>query len=113
MINNRNIGKIEIENILGEGMIFDSYRGKTEKTLNELLPKIKAILNEKVGPMAQDFLVDDEKMRPIMCNVYQALPFVVRMAVKEDSFVDYCFRNRDRLFEEDEKKALLPENTDE
>jgi hypothetical protein len=36
---------------------------------------------------------------------YEAMPFPVRMAVKEDVFVQFCFSHRDRLLPSGESSA--------
>ena len=94
-------------------MVFDKIKNKTEKTLEDNLPKIKDLFKEKVGPMTKNLLLDDERMRPVTATIYQALPFVVRMVVKEETFTEYCLKNRSRLFKESEQSELIPESTAE
>jgi hypothetical protein len=65
--------------------------------LREHWPKIQQLFEEKVGPAALAAAKNDEMIRPLFERVYWRLPRPVRMVVKEESFVRFCLKNKDRL----------------
>lgn len=75
----------------------DSFSAKADQTLEEHLPKIKELFEEKVGPRAMEMLADDEKMTTYSKVVYALLPGAVRVVVKEEGFVAFCFTHRSKL----------------
>ena len=58
-------------------------------TLQPLLARQFTNVEEVVG--------DDAAMTKGLHFVYRALPMVVRVAIKEDMFIQYCLANRSRL----------------
>ena len=74
---------------------------KTRKAIEDNWPKVQQVFREKVAPAALAAAHDDEKMRRLLEVVYEALPFPVHLAVKEDAFVKFCFEHRDRLMPSD------------
>ena len=74
---------------------------KTRKAIEDNWPKVQQVFREKVGPAALAAAHDDEKMKRLCEVVYGALPFPVKLAVKEDAFVRFCFEHRDRLMPSD------------
>ena len=78
---------------------------KTDKAIEENWPKIQQVFQEKVGPAALAAAQDDAKMQSLFKLVYDALPFPVHLAVKEDAFVKFCFSHRDRLMPTGEAAA--------
>ena len=74
---------------------------KTRKAIEDNWPKVQQVFREKVAPAALAAAHDDEKMQRLLEVVYEALPFPVHLAVKEDAFVKFCFEHRDRLIPSD------------
>lgn len=75
----------------------NSFGAQTDKVLEEHLPKIRQLFEEKVGPRAMEMLADDAKMTTYSKVVYALLPGAIRVVVKEDSFVAFCFSHRSKL----------------
>lgn len=78
-----------------------SWRDKLDQSaqakIEEHWPKIQQLFQEKVGPAALTAAKNDDTMRTCFKTVYEALPFPLRLAVKEDAFMQFCFSHRDRL----------------
>ena len=69
-----------------------------EKAIEEHWPKVQKIFQEKVKPTALEAAKNDEMLQIIFISVYHQLPFGLRLVIKKDSFIKFCFKNRDRLF---------------
>lgn len=69
----------------------------SDRKLEENWPKIQQLFREKVGPAALAATKDDEKFASAVKIVYEALPFPVKLAVKQESFLQFCLAHRDRL----------------
>jgi hypothetical protein len=67
------------------------------RKLEENWPKIQQLFREKVGPAALAAAKDDEKFASVVKIVYEALPFPVKVVVKQESFLQFCLAHRDRL----------------
>ena len=70
---------------------------KMDAILEKHWPKVQSVIREKVGPTALALARDDHKMELLFKTVYAALPFPVHLAVKEATFVKFCFAHRDKL----------------
>ena len=88
--------KLDAAKELG-GKTRDSLTTDAEAKLEEHWPKVQQLFQEKVGPAALAAAQNDEAMRSLFKLVYDALPFPVRPMVKEETFVQFCFANRNRL----------------
>ena len=69
----------------------------SQRKLEENWPKIQQLFQEKVGPAALAAAKDDEKFASVVKIVYEALPFPVKLVVKQDAFLQFCSGHRDRL----------------
>ena len=67
--------------------------------VEEHLPKIQKVFKEKVAPTALAAAKDDKTMENIFDTVYQALPLPLRLVIKKNDFVEFCFKHRDKLVE--------------
>ena len=74
--------------------------GAQEK-VQEHWPKIQQVFQEKVGPAALAAAKNDDQMRAVFKMAHEALPFPLRMVVKEDAFIQFCFSHRDNLLPKD------------
>ena len=78
-----------------------SWKDKLDQNAQEKLeqhwPKVQQIFQESVGPAALSAAQNDATMRSLFKFAYDALPFPVRMAVKEEAFMHFCFSHRDKL----------------
>jgi hypothetical protein len=76
-----------------------------QQKIEENWPKIQQVFQEKVGPAALAAAQDDDQMRSVFKMAHQALPFPLRLVVKEDAFVQFCFAHRDNLLPKRETTA--------
>jgi acetylornithine/N-succinyldiaminopimelate aminotransferase len=65
--------------------------------LEEQLPRIQKLIKEKLGTLPTDALKNEVVMRTAFRRLYQALPRMIRLAVGEHGFVEFCMANRERL----------------
>ena len=73
---------------------------ESQRKVEENWPKIQQMFQEKVGPAALAAAQDDATMTRIIMVVYEALPFPLRMMVKQEAFLKFCLSHRDRLLAE-------------
>src|SRR5918911_1141557 len=81
--------------------IKNKARDKTDELLEQQVPKVKALLKERLGPKAKDAFLDDALMRTVVSGVYDVLVLshpALRL-VKRERFIDFCLRNRARFLE--------------
>jgi len=74
-----------------------SFDQHASAALEQHWPQVQTLFAEKVGPAALAAAADDAKMTLLFKVVYAALPSPVKVIVKEDSFVQFCFSHRDQL----------------
>ena len=65
--------------------------------LEEQLPRIQKLIKEKIGPLPANALQNEAVMQAAFRRIYQALPRMIRLAVSEQGFVEFCMANRERL----------------
>jgi acetylornithine/N-succinyldiaminopimelate aminotransferase len=65
--------------------------------LEDQLPRIRKLIKEKLGTIPKNTLQNEELIRNAFRRLYQALPRMIRMAVSENLFVEFCMTNRERL----------------
>ena len=65
--------------------------------LEKQLPRIQKLIKEKLGTFPKDALQNEVVMRSAFRRLYQALPRMIRLAVGEQGFVEFCMTNRVRL----------------
>jgi hypothetical protein len=68
-----------------------------ETTIESHWPAIQQVFREKVAPLALSLAKNDEGIKYASEIVYQALPSVVRVLVRQETFVRICLANRDRI----------------
>ncbi len=85
------------------GFTKDKARSLKEAALNQasdLLdqhwPLVRELWQEKVDAALRETLMDDEKLATYLRIVHEALPLPIRLAIKEDTFIRVCMKNRDR-----------------
>lgn len=93
-----------MESLLGKLLGAADKAGSTasvaqEKVFQEYLPKIISVLRENAGPAVLDILSDVDKLAELSRSAYQALPFPVRMVIKEQSFVDWIVSHQASIVE--------------
>lgn len=78
--------------------------------IEQQIPRFKALVSEKIGPLAKHTIEDDKAMAQTFSMLYEFLPTTLRLMIQEETFVDFCLRNRKLLFdsrEQDESAAGL------
>ena len=70
---------------------------KADEVLARYLPQVRQLFTEKFGPAFSNTVSDDGKMTTVAKMIYNILPFVARVAVKEETFVRFCLANRDKM----------------
>jgi hypothetical protein len=75
----------------------DKLDASAQEKIQENWPKVQQVFREKIGPAALEAAKNDDQMRSVFKMAHQALPFPVRMVVKEDAFIQFCFAHRDNL----------------
>ncbi len=81
-------------------MVLSRIKDKIDATLTPYLPLIQTKVNEvaaAMGSKSRALAGDDDKMRRIFSTVHARLPFAIRFAIKEQSFIEFCMRNKARL----------------
>tara|TARA_Y100001947_G_scaffold67416_1_gene56912 strand:- start:172 stop:366 length:195 start_codon:yes stop_codon:yes gene_type:complete len=58
------------------------------------IPRIQKLIKEKLGTMPTSALKNEVVMRTAFRRLYQALPRMIRLAVSEEGFVEFCMTNR-------------------
>ena len=71
--------------------------------IEDQLPRIRKLINEKIGTIPKNSIHNDDFMRNSFKRLYQALPRMIRIAINENIFVDFCMANRERLINISEK----------
>jgi hypothetical protein len=61
------------------------------------LGTLQTIAQKELGPKAQEIIQDDAKMSIAFKTLYPALPFPVKLVIKEDKFIEFALANRYRL----------------
>jgi hypothetical protein len=74
-----------------------AFKDKAAELLESQLPKVRAVVAERLGPKAKELVVDDALMTRCLGDAYEFLPAPVRLMVKRERFVTYCLEHRDRL----------------
>jgi hypothetical protein len=68
-----------------------------DSKLQEHMPAIRQLFQEKVAPEVRAHLSDPEKFLSSSKVVYSLLPMPVRLMVKEDAFIAFCQEHKDQL----------------
>lgn len=80
----------------------DKLDAGAQEKIEENWPKIQQVFQEKIGPAALAAAKNDDQMRSVFKMAHEALPFPLRMIVKEDAFIQFCFLHRDKLLPKNE-----------
>lgn len=94
----------------------DKLLGYVAVAIEQNKPKILPFLKEKTGEASLAALRDDANVEKLGVFIYAFLPGVVRLALKEDTFVRFMLENRNKLLDklltgEAERVAALPDIT--
>jgi len=65
--------------------------------LENQIPKIKKLIKDKLGDIPASTIQNEELMRVSFRKLYHSLPRMIRIAVGEKKFEDFCMINRERL----------------
>lgn len=94
----------------------DKLLGYVAVAIEQNKPKILPFLKEKTGETSLAALRDDANVEKLGGFIYAFLPGVVRLALKEETFVRFVLENRNKLLDkllvgEAERVAALPDIT--
>jgi len=81
-------------------MVFSRFRRKLDEAVAPYLPLIEekySEIIESMGARSRDVLANDELMQKVFRTVHNRLPLPIRLTLKEQSFVDFCMRNKQRI----------------
>lgn len=62
--------------------------------LSEMIPKVRQAWFQVVGPISASVVNDEARFKELASTVYTVLPMPIRMVVKEDFFVNWCYEKR-------------------
>ena len=65
--------------------------------LEDQLPRIRDLIKEKIGKIPKNTIHNDDLIRKTFESLYQSLPRMIRMAINEKKFVEFCMTNRERI----------------
>ena len=71
--------------------------------LEDQIPRIRKLLREKIGTLPKNTIHNEDLIRNSFKRLYQALPRMIRMAISENMFVEFCMANRERILNISEK----------
>ncbi|GAA0568022.1 hypothetical protein ACFQH5_16535 [Halomonas salifodinae] len=67
---------------------------KEKSLLIEVMPKVRQIWYQAMGPLSESIVNDEEKFKSIAETVYFLLPKPIQLIVKPELFVKFCYENR-------------------
>lgn len=90
---------MDFNNLLNEAKnkVSVATNGKSDVIIADNLAKIQLLFKTKAGETLKAIASDDHKMTEISKFVYGELPLPFRLITKEDVFVDFCLKNRDKV----------------
>ncbi len=78
------------------GLLKQAALEQASLTLDQHWLLIRDLWLEKVDPSLRSAVMDDEKLTSYLHIIHEALPLPLRLAIKEETFVRVCLKNRDR-----------------
>lgn len=79
------------------GSVWATGERVLEATIERHWDSIQALFRDTVIPAAFRLARNDDAVRYAGETVYQTLPGIVRIIVRQDAFVRFCLANRDRI----------------
>lgn len=67
---------------------------KEKSVLLNLMPKIKQTWYQVAGPISAGIVNDENNFKDMAASVYAVLPMPIRLVVKQDFFVSWCYEKR-------------------
>ena len=80
--------------------------------LTQLLQTITDRVNsaaDKAGQKVENFIKNDDALRPILITAHSRLPMIIRLVIKEHRFVEFILKNREKLLIHHEVQKLVQE----
>lgn len=77
--------------------VAQATNGKVEQVITDNLDRIRQLFQTRLGGVVKSVMQDDGKMTEASKFVYGELPLPVRLVLKEDDFVAFCLKNRDKV----------------
>ena len=75
--------------------------------VSKLVPKIKSLVREKVGPAARGAVQDKEKMEFVVSKIYVFLPSPIRYVFSENQFFEFCWEHKSLIFGDEKKDSAI------
>ena len=75
----------------------DPLKDKISAGVERVVASNRELFREHVGPKAVALLEDDDLVAKVSEHIYPALPFALRIVVKEDAFTAFLLRHRELL----------------
>jgi len=69
---------------------------KLTAVFEDIIQKVNAAA-DKGGHKIEDFIQNDEALRPILIAAYSRMPFFLRIILREDRFVSFVMNNKEKL----------------
>lgn len=83
--------KIKLDKSLSQGT---TEQASKNNILSEMIPKIRQAWYQVAGPLSESIVNDEARLKEVASTVYTVLPIPVRMVIKEDFFVKWCYEKR-------------------
>ena len=82
------------------------------KNLTAVFEEITRKINQKAdnaGQKLEDFIRQEDAIRPVIVAAYSRLPMIVRMVLKEEAFVNFLLQHREKLLLHNQIQPLVAE----
>ncbi|XKH60312.1 hypothetical protein LG290_00575 [Halomonas sediminis] len=94
-----------------DGVCEESFEQVSKKSiLSDMMPKVRQAWYQVAGPLSASVINDENRFKELASTVYMVLPMPVRMVVREEFFINWCYEKRHILLVETPKIEL--ENND-
>ena len=84
---------------------FNAYLQQLEPLIRPHLAAVQASVKKQLANAkgkSKEVIQNDEQFSGILETAYDALPFMVRLAVKKEKFIAFCMHNRDLFIPREE-----------
>lgn len=84
----------EITSDINATDIHEMEEEKEKSVLLSLMPKVKQTWYQVAGPISAGIINDEANFKGVATTVYTVLPMPIRLVVKEEFFVNWCYEKR-------------------
>ena len=82
------------------------------KKLTAVFEEIARKINQKAdraGQKLEDYIRQEDAIRPVLMAAYGRLPMLIRMVLKEEAFINFVLKNREKLLIHNQVRQLVTE----